>query len=329
MGWLLLEADMLIDALNCSNWNEALFEEAQAAGLTGAHVTLAVWESARETLSQIDKWHRFFRTHPDKILHVTQAADLKRAKAEQKVGIIFGFQNSSPIEDDLGLVEIFYRLGVRVMQLTYNNQSLLGAGCYESNDGGLTRFGQEVVREMNRLGMVIDLSHVGEQTTLDAIDYSEMPVAVTHSNPKALVDIKRNKSDLVLTRLAERDGMLGCSLYPHLIGGREVTLQRFCEGVAHAADVMGAERIGFGTDLVRACTPEYLNWLRMGRWTHTVDYGAGSADLPGWPAWQDWFQTAHDFPVVAQGLRDIGFSQTEVDGIMGENWFRFFQRVIG
>lgn len=323
------ETSMLIDALNCSNWNGALFSEAQAAGVTGAHVTLAVWETAREALSEIDRWYRLLREHPDKVIHVTQAADLDQAKREGKVGIIFGFQNSSPIEDDLGLVEIFYRLGVRVIQLTYNNQSLLGAGCYEDHDGGLTRFGKEVVQEMNRLGMVVDLSHVGEKTTLDAISYSTMPVAVTHSNPKALVDIKRNKSDQVLKSLAEHDGMLGCSLYPHLIGGRDVSLTQFCEGIAHAANLMGSERIGLGTDLVRECTPAYLNWLRMGRWTRTVDYGAGSADLPGWPEWQDWFQSAHDFPNVAQGLLDIGFTQTEVDGIMGKNWYRFFKQVIG
>ncbi|MEM7797952.1 MAG: membrane dipeptidase [Chloroflexota bacterium] len=318
---------MLIDALNCSNWDQSLFEEACDAGVNGAHVTLAVWENARETLSQISTWLRYFETYSDLILPVKQAADLDLAKKTGRVGIIFGFQNSSPIEDDLGLVEIYAQLGVRVMQLTYNNQTLLGSGCYEAHDGGITRFGREVINEMNRLGMVIDLSHVGEQTTLDAIEISEQPVAVTHSNPKWLSNIPRNKSDDVLSALAANDGMLGCSLYPHLIGGQEVSLKQFCAGIAHAAEIMGSERIGLGTDLVRKCTPAYLNWLRMGRWTHTIDYGAGSADSPGWPEWQAWFKTPYDFPTVAQGLRDIGFSESEVDGIMGENWYSFFKQV--
>ena len=164
---------MIIDALNCSNWDRELLLEAQAAGLTCAHVTVAVWENGRETLSKIERWYRLLRANSDIAMQVTQAADIEWAKSENKVGILFGFQNSSPLEDDLGLVEIYHRLGVRVIQLTYNNQSLLGAGCYEPQDSGLTRFGREVVREMNRLGMVVDLSHVGEQTTLDAIDFSE------------------------------------------------------------------------------------------------------------------------------------------------------------
>ncbi|MEM8858609.1 MAG: membrane dipeptidase, partial [Chloroflexota bacterium] len=130
---------MIIDALNCSNWDESLFQEAKTAGVTCAHVTLAVWENARETLSQVDKWYRFFRQSPELIMQVQSAADIRTAEQTGRVGIMLGFQNSSPIEDDLGMVEVFHRLGIRVMQITYNNASLLGSGCYEPNDGGLTR----------------------------------------------------------------------------------------------------------------------------------------------------------------------------------------------
>ncbi|MFT7584010.1 MAG: membrane dipeptidase [Cellvibrionaceae bacterium] len=321
---------MIIDALNCSNWDKSLFEEAQAGGVTCAHVTLAVWETARETLSQVDKWYRFFRMYPDLIMPVQTAADIRKAEASGKVGILLGFQGPSPIEDDLGMVEVFHRLGIRVMQITYNNASLLGGGCYEQTDGGLTRFGREVVKEMNRLGMVVDLSHVGEQTTLDAIRFSEQPVAVTHSNPHWLSHIPRNKSQTVLTELAAAGGMLGCSLYPFLIGGPDVTLQQFCESIARAAELMGAEKLGIGTDLVRKCTPEYLDWLRSGRWTHTVSHGpAGPAAKAGWPEWQTWFKTPLDFGVVEAGLRDVGFSAEETAGIMGENWLRYFEQIIG
>ncbi|MEM9775790.1 MAG: membrane dipeptidase [Chloroflexota bacterium] len=321
---------MIIDALNCSNWDQSLFQEAKAAGVTCAHVTLAVWENARETLSQVDKWYRFFRQHPDLIMQVQSADDIRAAEASGKVGIMLGFQNSSPIEDDLGLVEVFHRLGIRVMQITYNNASLMGSGCYEPNDGGLTRFGREVIKEMNRVGMVVDLSHVGEQTTLDAIRFSEKPVAVTHSNPNWLSDIPRNKSELVLRELAEASGMLGCSLYPFLIGGREVTLQQFCESMARAADITGAEKLGIGTDLVTKCTPEYLNWLRSGRWTHAQSHGpAGPNAKPGWPEWQEWFKSPLDFGTLAEGLREVGFSEDETAGIMGRNWLRYFEQVIG
>lgn len=321
---------MIIDALNCSNWDESLFLEAQAGGVTCAHVTLAVWETARETLHQVEKWNRFFKEYPELIMRVTSADDIRQAKQLGKVGIMLGFQNCSPIEDDLGLVEIFHQLGIRVMQITYNNASLLGSGCYEPNDGGLTRFGREVVAEMNRIGMVVDLSHVGERTTLDAIQASEIPVAVTHSNPHWLSHIPRNKSETVLRELAAADGMLGCSLYPFLIGGPQVTLQQFCESMARAAELMGAEKLGIGTDLVRKCTPEYLDWLRSGRWTQAKSYGPAGPDAkPGWPEWQDWFKSPLDFGTVADGLRTVGFSEQETAGIMGENWLRFFEKVIG
>ena len=315
---------MIIDALNCSNWDRELFEEIRAADVTCIHVTTAVWENARETLSHLHKWYRWFREHSDLIMPVTSGVDIAQAAEQGKTGVILGFQGSSSIEDDLGLIEVFYRLNVRVMQLTYNNASLLGAGCYEPQDGGLTRFGKEAVREMNRLGMVIDLSHVGERTSLDAISFSERPVAVTHANPRFMTDIPRSKSADLLKALAENDGMLGCSLYPLLIGGREVTCQQWCEMIARTVDIMGVDRVGLGTDLVRKCDSRYLDWLRMGRWTHEVDYGASQRPNREWPEWQDWFQSSLDFGNIRQGLHDVGFTEGEAEKIMGGNWYRFF-----
>lgn len=315
---------MIIDALNCSRWDRELFEELRAADVTCIHVTVAVWENGRDTLSKLHKWYRWFRENDDLIMPVTSGEDIQTAVDTKRTGVILGFQGSSSIEDDLGLVEVFHRLGVRVMQLTYNNASLLGAGCYEPNDGGLTRFGQEVIKEMNRLGMLIDLSHVGEKTSREAILYSQRPVAATHANPRFMTDIPRSKSTELLKLLAEHDGMLGCSLYPLLIGGRDVTCQQWCEMIARTVDIMGVDRVGIGTDFVRKQTPDYLDWLRMGRWTHGVDYGASKQPNRNWPVWQDWFQTPLDFGNVAQGLANVGFAPDEVDKIMGKNWQRFF-----
>ncbi|MEM7113787.1 MAG: membrane dipeptidase [Chloroflexota bacterium] len=320
---------MLIDALQTSNWDREIFAELRTGGVDCIHVTCAVWEGARETLSQIHQWYRWEREHDDLIVLAASAAEIVSAKEGGKTAVILGFQNASPFEDDLGLVEVFYRLGVRIVQLTYNNYSLLGAGCYEPNDGGLTRYGKEVVREMNRLGMLVDLSHVGEQTSLDAVEHSLQPVAVTHSNPKFLHDIVRNKSDRLMKAVVERGGMMGCSLYPHLIGGRQVTLKQYTEMLARLADMVGVDHIGFGSDAVRKCTPEYLNWLRMGRWTHTVDYGPGSASNPGWPEWQEWFQSPADYPKLWQGILAQGFSEAETAKLMGGNWLRLFGEVFG
>ena len=316
---------IIIDALNCSNWDRELFEELRAGGVSCMNVTCAVWETARETLNHLTQWYHFFREHRDLIMQVQSGSDIEKAHAAGKTGVILGFQNASPIENDLSLVELFHRLGVRVIQLTYNNQNHIGSSCYEAHDSGLSRFGREVVYEMNRLGIVIDLSHVGERTSLHAIELSSRPVAITHANPYSFHPSKRNKSDQLLKTVAEHKGMLGCSLYPHFIGGNQTTLDQFCDLIAYAVELMGIDHVGIGSDLVRKQTQQYLNWLRMGRWTYSVDYGPGSADQPGWPRWQEWFQSPVDFPHLAEGLRVKGFSQEEIAKIMGENWLRFFK----
>jgi len=315
---------ILIDALEHSNWDRDLFNELRAGGVTAIHTTLAVWEDARTTLDNIGRWHRRFEQYADLITHARSATDIRAAKTSGKTAIIFGFQNASPIEDDLALVKVFHELGVRVIQLTYNNQSLIGSGCYEKGDGGLTRFGREVIKEMNRVGMLVDLSHCNERTTLDAIETSERPVAVTHSNPKWFHDGIRNKSDEVLRALERRGGMLGLSLYPFHIGGAGRTLAAFCEMVKRVVEQMGEDHIGIGSDQSRKWQDADLDWIRSGRWTFAVDFGEGSAANRSWPTWPSWFKTPADFPNLTEGLLETGLSRGQVAKVMGDNWLRFF-----
>jgi membrane dipeptidase len=310
---------VVIDGLQYSNWDRALFEELRAGGLSAVHVTLAYWENARETLGVIARWHRWFQQHGDLLLHARSAADILEAKRTGRTAIVFGFQNCSPIEDDLGLVSIFHALGVRVMQLTYNDQSLLGGGCYEPSDSGLSRFGREVVQEMNRVGMLIDLSHSGERTTLEAIEASSRPVVISHANPHAFHPVPRNKSERVLRSLAERGGMLGFSLYPLHIGGADRSLESFCAMVARTVELMGIDHVGFGTDTVRNWPDSVLDWMRHGR-----SAGRGAGEAPSWPQWPPWYRTPADLPNLTAGLLDAGFSRQEVAKIMGGNWLRCF-----
>ena len=240
-------------------------------------------------------------------------------------GFIFGFQNPSPIEDDIGLVEICHMLGVRFMQLTYNNQSLLATGCYEAEDSGVTRMGREVIKETNRVGLVVDLSHSAERSTLDAIALSDRPIAITHANPNFWHPAKRNKSDAVLQALGETGGMLGFSLYPHHLKDKsQCTLESFCEMIARTADLMGVQHIGLGSDLCQDQPDSVVEWMRVGRWTKQIDYGEGSAAHAGFPEMPDWFQDNRHFGNIAAGLRAAGFSKDETSAIMGENWLRFY-----
>ena len=164
--------DFVIDGLQYANWSEKIFKQMREGKVDAVHVTITYHENFRETVLQIEKWNRFFEQFPDLIFQGRTAVDLKLARETERTAIYFGSQNPSCIEDDIGLVEILHTLGLRFMQLTYNNQSLLATGCYEADDTGLTRMGREVVSEMNRVGLVVDMSHSGERSTLDAIDHS-------------------------------------------------------------------------------------------------------------------------------------------------------------
>ncbi|MEM8822335.1 MAG: membrane dipeptidase [Pseudomonadota bacterium] len=316
-----------IDGLQYANWSEAIFREMREGGLDAVHVTLAYHETFREVVARIEAWNRWFERYSDLIVRAGSGDDVRRAKAEGRTAIIYGSQTPSVIEDDIGLVEVLHTLGLRFMQLSYNNQSLLATGCYEAEDPGLTRMGRAVVAEMNRVGMVVDMSHSADRSTLEAIEVSSRPITVSHANAAAWHPARRNKRDPVLRALGASGGMLGLSLYPHhLKGGSACTLRDFCEGAAMAAELVGPENLGIGSDLCQDQPDSVVEWMRVGRWTKDIDYGEGSANAPGFPPMPDFFGGNRDFPGLATGLREVGFSEAEVDGILGENWLRFFDR---
>lgn len=319
---------IVIDGLQYGNWSRPLFEMMRAGGITAVHVTVTYWENTVETLHNLGEWQQRLLRFADLLTPIQTVADIHQAKADGKIGIIFGFQNCSPIGDDFRLVALFQQMGVRFMQLTYNNQSLLASGCYEAIDSGISRFGKVVIEEMNRVGIAIDMSHSGERSTLQAIELSTKPITVSHANPTFFHDALRNKSTDVLKALAQTNGMLGFSLYPlHLKGGSACTLSDFCQMVAQTADLMGVDHIGIGSDLCTNQPVSILHWMRNGRWAKETDYGEGSAAAPSWPDQPDWIRSPADFGNITQGLLDVGFDQDEVIKIMGGNWLRFFEQV--
>ena len=318
---------LIIDALQYVNWNRELFTEARNGGVSAIHVTISYWENTESTLANIGDWRRRFRDHSDLIMPVRTAEDIRIAETLNKVGIILGFQNCSPIEDDLRKVEMLHEQGVRIMQLSYNNQSLLATGCYENDDSGVTRFGREVIKEMNRVGMVIDMSHSAEKSTLQAIDYSERPIAITHANPSQWHHALRNKSNDVLKALGESRGMLGFSMYPfHLNNNSSCTLDDFCGMILDTAELMGIDNIGIGSDLCQNWSYNTLEWMRSGTWTFKPDFGEGSSENSDWPEQPEWFKSSGDFGNISQGLISKGMSNSDVEKIMGLNWLNFFDR---
>ncbi len=317
-----------IDNLQYCNWSRKIFEINRSAGLDAVHVTIVYHEDFDELQLEIKKWEKLFHENSDLIFPGKNFQDIDKANKENKTAIFFGFQNCSPIEDDINLVEKVHELGCRFMQLTYNNQSLLATGCYEKVDSGVTNFGREVIREMNRVGLVVDMSHSAEKSTLDAIEFSEKPIAITHANPSFWHPAKRNKSSDLLKILSDSGGMLGLSLYPHhLKENTNCTLNSFCEMVAKTAEIMDVKKIGIGSDLCLDHPDTVVEWMRNGSWSKSKNYGEGSKNKPGFPKQPDWFLDARGFSNIEEGLKKIGFSDTETYGILGNNWYNFYKSI--
>ncbi len=319
-----------IDALQYANWSQKIFRQMREGKLDAVHVTIAYHENFRETVANIEVWNGYFERFPELIFHGRTGDDVRLARETNRTAIFYGFQNPSPMEDDIRLVEILHTLGARFMQLSYNNQSLLASGCYETNDTGITRMGKAVIEEMNRVGLVVDMSHSAERSTLEAIEISSRPIVISHANPGFWEPALRNKSDTVLRQLGVSGGMLGFSIYPHHLKGKgDCTLQSFCEMIAATAELMGVDHIGLGSDLCQDQPDSVVEWMRVGRWTKNIDYGEGSAGNAGFPPMPGWFNDNRDFDNVEQGLRDAGFSDEDTGKIMGGNWLRFFDQNFG
>jgi len=317
-----------IDNLQYSNWSKEIFQINNEAKLDAVHVTIAYHEDFDEVKKNVATWNKYFQDYKDLIFQGKTFQDIEKAHQEKKTAIFFGFQNCSPIEDDIGLVEAVHEMGARFMQLTYNNQSLLATGCYEKNDSGVTRMGKEVIKEMNRVGVVVDMSHSAEKSTFDAIELSSKPIVITHANPSFWFAAKRNKSNGLLKVLADSGGILGLSLYPHhLKDESNCTLESFCAMAAKTSEIMGVKHIGIGSDLCLNQPNSVVEWMRNGTWTKTKDYGEGSSNNPHFPKQPKWFEDARGFNNLEQGLKKVGFQETEVNDILGNNWYNFYRGI--
>lgn len=317
---------MRVDNLQYAKWSEKVFRQMREGDVDAVHVTIAYHENFRETIQNVEQWNRWFEQFPELIFHGRYASDIDVAKRTKRTAIFFGFQNPSPIEDDIGLVEVWHSLGVRFMQLSYNNQSLLATGCYESTDSGITRMGKQVIKEMNRVGMVVDMSHSADQSTIEAADLSTRPIAITHANPHEWMPALRNKRHEVIKAVLDNGGMIGFSLYPHHLKDKsECSIASFCQMVATAAERYGIQQLGLGSDLCQDQPDSIVQWMRVGRWTKEIDYGEGSASNAGFPPMPSWFNDNTDFGNIEQGLLATGMNKEEVALFMGKNWYRFYK----
>lgn len=325
---------LVFDGLHCAPMTAEHFERLKKGGIDAVHYTSV--KVTDDFSSAVINLHKLFKTideHNDRVLLVRTSDDITKAQAAGKVGLIAGFQNASPIMDKLEYLEIFYILGVRIIQLTYNERNLLGDGCVESANGGLSRFGRWVVQEMNRLGMLVDPSHCGERTTLDAIEVSDSPVLITHSNAKALCPSMRNKSDEVLRALAKNNGVIGAAFWAPMAYKNPNVRPGFSDYLDHIdylVEHTGIDHVAIGSDLGEGESREYYEAMFIGGGSI---YPEVTSDLGDWYTFDnrmvEHLHTAVNFPLVTNGLMERGYSETDIKKIMGGNLMRIFKEVVG
>ena len=315
---------IVIDGLIVSNWSEDVFRDMRKGGLTAANCTCCVWEGFVETMANVARWNGWFREHDDLIVKARTTADIRKAKADGRTAIILGFQNTSAFEDKLGAVQLFKDAGVGIAQLTYNTQNLAGSGCYESRDSGLSDWGRELVAEMNRVGMLIDLSHVGSRTSEETIRESGKPVAYTHCLPSALKPHPRNKSDGELRFIAERGGMIGVTMFPAFLKrGADSTVDDYVEAMEHVISVAGEDHVAFGTDFTQGHGQDFLDWI-------TNDKGDARSLIKFTPLSNPkGVETIGQLPNLTAAMERAGWSEGRIRKVIGENWLRFLAEVWG
>lgn len=320
-----LHDDLIVfDGLIISKWSPEVFADMRRGGLTAANCTCSVWEGFAETMGNIGRWNAWFRDCGDLILKARNTADIQRAKEQGKTAIVLGFQNVSAFEDRLEYIGLFKDAGVGVAQITYNTQNLVGSGCYESRDGGLSDFGREVVTEMNRVGMLCDLSHVGSKTSEDVILASTEPVAYTHCLPSALKAHPRNKSDQELRFMAERGGFIGVTMFsPFLAQGDDATVDDYVAAIDYVVNIAGADVVGIGTDFTQGQDQAFFDTL-----THDKGYARRLTEF-GEFVNPEGMRRIGDFPNLTAAMQRAGWPEPKIRKIMGENWLRLLAEVWG
>lgn len=299
-------------------------------GVTVAAPTVNDGDNIRDTTRFLGGWLRRLREHPDTLVHVKSVADVHRAKETGRLGILFHFQNTLPFERDLNMLGAYYELGVRVIQLAYNEKNHVGNGCEERTDDGLSRFGIRAIEEMNSLGIVVDCAHTGERTTLDALEASERPVVVSHGNARSVCDNQRNLTDDVIRAVADQGGLVGLVGFPAFVrrGVDQPTVGDLVDHCDHICELTGsADHVGLGLDYYDGMAGVATNLDEAHR-DYEERIHAGVWNRENYPPpphiYPKGIETPAGLGSLTDELLERGFSEDDVRKILGLNWLRVF-----
>jgi membrane dipeptidase len=326
--WLAMK-DLADDLLLADSYPE-YWKWWELSGVDVASVTMGGFGpnpfSFNAVVSDVARWTARFDKLGGRVRKVTRGSDARQVHADGAHGIILNLQNSEHIEADLSKLAVLHNLGIRIIQLTYNTRTLAGDGFAERNPAGLSKFGIDLVRRLNALGILVDVSHCSEPTTLDAIRASDAPIAVTHAFATAVSGHPRGKSDRVVEELAARGGYFGILLVPFFLRpGGGASVNDFIEHLRHIVSIAGAEHVGIGTDWGMELPAQMVSILnadfaRLGfEGQHGVDWGTNMAGCNSWA----------ELPNVTQAMFDAGYSEKDVRGFLGGNFLRIFEAVCG
>jgi membrane dipeptidase len=301
---------------------------ARASGITAVNLTVSSAPNVADTFRDMGYWERELQAHPDVLVKIHSVADLRRAKETRRLGLIYGFQNASMLEGDASNLDVFQRFGVRIIQLTYNDRNLLGDGCLEPANAGLSRHGRDVVARMNELRMLVDLSHCGLQTTADGIATSSRPVAITHSGCRGVFDHPRSKTDDVLRALANKGGVIGIYMMPFINAQGQPMAADLVKQIEYAVKVCGEDHVGIGSDL--SITPHVVNAEYEAKHRRFVE-GRKARGIAA-PREEDYMfvkdlNVPRRLEMIADQLQSRGHSAARIEKIIGANWLRLFGEV--
>lgn len=325
----LYDEAIVIDSLAVGHeWGPETFRAIERSGYTAIQTTLSS-TNLEVAVQALAEWNRRIARHPDVLMRATSAAAVEDAKRQGKMAVIYGFQNATMVEDDVENLDVLYDLGTRCIQLTYNARNLVGDGCTERTQAGLSDFGVALVERMNELGIVVDLSHCGVGTTEDGIRLSAAPACFTHTMCEALYrDHPRAKTDGQIRAMADRGGVIGIAALGYFVGpdpGGETGLEEYVDHIDHAVDVAGIDHVGLATDFqLQGIEP----WATRETWYEPRLESFKPSYNVRWPPWIPELDTPDRFRNVTRALAGRGYGPDEIEKILGRNWLRYFRDVL-